>query len=702
MHYNHGKIHQIPATFIVIVFLFIHGVTGQDESALGGTDMSLENLVNIKITVASKSAENISDAPGVISVITQDQLKRFGGTTLGDVLKRVPSLLGTTVYFTDRSVIASRGDQVMPSSSHILLLLNGRPIREILEGGIKSEVYESFPLNVVDRIEVIRGPGSVLYGSQAFSAVINVVTKSPDENGISVSGFLGEKLHNNVTMSINYKLGDFGIVLAGRYADRSGWNTVWEAPNPNTPGGIDDVEVTIPDYGPGSFMELSYKGLKIMGSYNEWNNQNFVPDYQQYKGVPFIMEYGDATGRVIWSKLFGDIGFEHSFNEQYTSSINATYTRSTLETKRFPWTARNAYEAIVEQTNYFKPSDDFNIVLGAVWGYLTGHEGDARDTVPLFNPADGSVNFADTTIYYNKDHTQNTFSGYFQLDYRWDICKVIGGMQANKVSDFELDYNPRAGLIFYPYENVNVKILYSTAYRAPSLDELYLDHPTMRGHMVNRLSADANKEKSLVPEKVNTIDIGANYQDDVVQVGFNGFYSRLSNLIIQDRDPTHYSIPTWDNIGEVTIFGLECEVKYYVSKEIFFEASLLYQESKDENTGETNVTPLPTFSAKGGLSYLSNGLTISAFNTYWQALDDKYTSTMNKTPSYFSMLNVYCSYDFNQLIKSDFLKELSLVATAENLLDVEVWLPAWGLLDLSSRIPYNEGRTVYGGIKITF
>lgn len=685
MHRCLTKHHRLSSVIPIFILLLTNVLSAQDESGLGGTDMSLENLVNIKITIASKSEESISDAPGVISVITQDHLKRFGGTTLGDVLKRVPSLLGTTVYFTDRSVIASRGDQVMPSSSHILLLLNGRPMREVLEGGIKSEIYESFPVDVIDRIEVIRGPGSVLYGSQAFSAVINIITKNPDENCVSVSGNLGEHFHNNVTAHVNYKLGDFGIVLAGRYADKGGWNTIWQAPNINTPGGIDNVEVTIPDYGPGSFMELSYKGLKVMGSYNQWSNQNFVPDYQKEKNAPYF-RYGDATGKVTWSKLFGDVGYEHTFNEQYSSSINATYTRSTLKTARFPWTSRDAYEAIVEQTNYFKPADNFNIVLGAVWGFMTGQEGDAEIE----------------TLIFNDNYTQNTFSGYFQLDYRWDICKLIGGMQANKVGDFDLDYNPRAGLIFYPAENVNVKTLFSTAYRAPSLDELYLDHPTMRGHMVKRVPQDGIQEMDILPEKVNTIDVGANYQDDLVQFGFNCFYSKMNNLIIQDRDLSHYSIPTWDNIGEVTIFGLECDGKYYISKEVVFEASLLYQESEDENTGEDNATPLPTFSAKGGLSYQSQGVTLSFYNTYWQALDSKYESTMNTTPGYFNMLNVHCSYDFNQLIKSDFIKELSLVLTIDNVFDVELWLPAWGMLDTSNRIPYNEGRTIYGGFKFIF
>lgn len=678
------KRNRIFSAVLSVVLMSIFSVSGQDELALdGGTDLSLEDLVFVKVTVASKTEESISDAPGVVSVISQDQLKRFGGTTLGDVLKRVPSLLGTTVYMTDRSVISARGDQIMPSSSHILLLINGRPTREILEGGIKSEIYETFPVNVIERIEVIRGPGSVLYGSQAFSGVINVITKSGDYNSFSVSGALGENLHNNISANVNYKFGDFGLVVAGRYADRSGWETNWQAPNPNTIGGIDNIDVRIPDYGPGLFAELSFKGLRAMCSYNQWTHRYFVPDYQMYKGVPFIMPEGDATGRITWSKLFGDIGYEHTFNDYYSSSINATYTQSKMETGMFPWTSRDGFEITVEQTNQFTPVENFNIVLGEVWGFMTGEEGDARDD----------------TLFFNEGHYQNSFSGYLQLDYRWSWLKAIGGIQMNKVGDFKVDFNPRAGLIFYPLDNVSVKTLYSSAYRAPSLNELYLNHATMRGQMIKREPGDGPDGNNLDPEKVNTFDIGVNYQDSTVQFGINGFHSKMENLIIQDRE--HYLIPTWDNIGKATIFGLECEGKAYLTKNILFEGSILYQESKDENTGENNVTPLPTVSVKGGLSYMGHGLTLSAFNTYWQSLDDKYSSNLNKTTGHFHMVNLYCSYNFNELIQSDFLKELSLVLNVDNLLDEEVWLPAWGLL-VGSRIPYNQGRVIYGGFKFTF
>ncbi len=667
--------------FIVIFILFV-SYASDEGASYEGTDMSLEELVNIKIKVASKSEESISDAPGVISVITQDQIKRFGGITLGDILKRVPSFLGTTVYMTDRSVIASRGDQVMPSSSHILLLINGRPVREVLEGGIKSEIYESFPVTVIERIEVIRGPGSVLYGSQAFSAVINVVTKNPDYNGITVSGALGKNLYNFVSGNLNYKIGDVGIVLAGRYADRSGWNVNWQAPN--MAGGIDNVEVTIPDYGPGLYGEISYKGLRFMGSINQWSTQYYVPEYQKFKGFPFF-PFGDATGKITWDKYFADLGFEHEFNDKYSFTINSTATRSKLKTQMFPWIARDAYEIIIEETNHIRPVENFNILLGGVVGYMTGTESDLLQGTNA-----------------NEGHEQINFSTYLQLDYRWPWAKLISGIQLNKVKDFNVDVNPRAGLIFYPFENINIKTLYSTAYRAPSLDELYLDHPTMRGHMIDRLPEDGNQIKDIKPEKVYTFDAGGNYQDSTVQFGLNGFYSIMNNLIIQDRDPKRYSIPTWDNIGKVTIYGLELEGKYYISKEWLFEGSILYQESRDRQTYEQNITPLPNFSAKGGLSFNGYGFTIGIFNTYWQSLDRKFKSTLNKSTGSFNMLNLNCSYNFNYLIKSTFINELSITFIADNLLDEEVWLPAWGLLDPGSRIPYKEGRVLYGGFRVSF
>jgi outer membrane receptor for ferrienterochelin and colicins len=126
-----------------------------------------------------------------MSVVTKDELRRFGGTTLREVLARVAGLNVSSGFFADPSVIAMRGDQTRTDSSfggHVLFLINGRPVREILAGGASSDLLESFPIGVLERIEITKGPGSVLYGSDAFSGVVNLITKKADGSGFRASG----------------------------------------------------------------------------------------------------------------------------------------------------------------------------------------------------------------------------------------------------------------------------------------------------------------------------------------------------------------------------------------------------------------------------------------------------------------------------------------------------------------------------------
>ena len=694
---------RICISLLCLLFVFSNGINAGNDIIEDDFQDNLkkieESVADVLTSVASKKQENIASAPGVISIVTQDELRRFGGTTLGDILKRVPSLLGTTIYMTDRSVIASRGDQVLPSSSHILLLINGRPVREVLEGGIKSEIYESFPVSVIERIEVIRGPGSVLYGSQAVSAVINVITKKPENNTISVSGVLGERLHNYIMSDLQYKIGDFGVVLGGRYADKGKWDTDWKAPGLST---IYTNKISIPDYGPGMYGELRYRDFRIMCSYNQWENQEFVTDGQIYRDMP-EMGITDVTGNATWKKLFVDAGYTYSPVFWYKTGINGTYTRSWFTTDEFPLTDRDAFEAIIEWTNFFTPVENCNVIIGGVGGFMTGSECDP---------------YNDTTAYnrgvYNEGHRQKNFSGYAQVDYRFtEWLKLIGGVQANKViikdssdnrDEFDADFNPRVGIIVFPLEHISMKTLYSTAYRAPSINELYLDFLSISGKMVKRDDPHWGTwhEYNLKPEKVHTFDAGVTYLDNDVQFGLNGFYTRMKNLIFQDRDSTHYQIPTWDNLGEITIFGLECEGKYYLTKELLFLGSFLYQQSRDEKTGEVNVTPLPNFSVKGGVSYQAPfGLTISLFNTFQQRLEPKYGSELNTTTKHFNMLDIYSTFNLNRIFKLPFIHDFSLILGVDNCLDVELWLPAWGL-KAGSTIPYDQGRTVYGGLKVAF
>ena len=96
------------------------------------TSLDLQQLMDVKVTTASLFTDKLSQAPGIMSVVTRDELSRFGGLTLGEVLDRVPGLTQSSQYFTDRSLIAADGDQTKTSGGHILFLINGRPTREVM------------------------------------------------------------------------------------------------------------------------------------------------------------------------------------------------------------------------------------------------------------------------------------------------------------------------------------------------------------------------------------------------------------------------------------------------------------------------------------------------------------------------------------------------------------------------------------------
>jgi len=637
-----------------------------DLGSLELTEISLEDLLNMEVTTVSKSSERISDAPGVISVLTKDEINRFGGITLKDLLERIPGLIGSTVYMTDRSTIAPRGDQVLASSSHVLLLIDGRPMREALEGGIKGEMYEAFPVNSIERIEVIRGPGSVLYGSNAFSAVINVITEKPDENQISISGMGGSPGDYGVSGEVKIKAGDLGLVVAGQYLKRQDWETDWQYADPASATGQTTVGISMPNEGMGTYLGMNYKNLHLMASYNKWEHYYFVSDYA------FIFP---AHGNANWEKGFVDLGYDLKAAKNWDMNFNVTYTRSTFKTQNWPNTNRDSYEMVGEWINSYHPIDKLGIVFGGLFNFFEGDEWGLTET-------------SDKIVY--TDANRYSTGAYAQLNYALlSSLNLIGGIQVNKVEGIDLNVVPRAGLIWYPVERVNVKAFYSEAFRAPSINEYSIDFPQMQGN------------PELTPEEVNTFDVGLGYQGEQINTSINFFYSQMKNIIFQNRDTTVVPVPMYWNGAEVEFMGIEFEGKYYINKEWYILGSLLYSTNEDKD-GNENVTPISNFGLKAGLSYMSkNGITASVFNIYQGTLDDVYDTELNPSPGAYNLLNAYLNFNLVNLFNLNIKQGFSFFIQADNILNQEIWLPAWGLAAGSS-IPANRGMTLYFGLKVSF
>ncbi|HUI79068.1 MAG TPA: TonB-dependent receptor [Bryobacteraceae bacterium] len=639
---------------------FAQGVpAGSGQAASQSKDlysMDLESLLNVKVTTASKYLENLSDAPGVMSVVTQDELQRFGGLTLSEILDRVAGLSLSTASFTDRSLIAARGDQTRINGGHILFLINGRPTREILEGGLIGDLLESFPVNVLERIEVIKGPGSVLYGSNAYSAVINLITKKADGNSAVVTGLGSQGQGVATNGEVMFQHGAFSLVGAGQFHQDPDWFT----PLQTTYAGIEDV--VIPNRSKGAYLGINYKGLSLMSSFTDWTT-----GYDE-----------GLFGIGHWRRNFADLGYSWKASQKWDMNFDITYTRATLNAQgSIPFITRVSNEAVAEWTNVIRPTDKDRITFGALYNYIQGTE--------TFYATDPS------TVIANGSRPGEAF--YAQLDHALlENLKLIGGFQANKIGKLSLDVVPRGGVIWNATSHVSFKALYSQAFRAPSLNETllhYIPPPYIGGPS---LLGDPN----LAPEKVATVDVGMTYQRERFQFAVDYFHSKMTDTIVLADATTngHYV-----NMGQTTFQGVEMEGKYYLGKSFFLIGSGLYQTNID-GSGNSNTTPIPNFGGKGGISYKSaNGLIASLFDAYQGGLSG-YSNALNPKPGTYNMLNAQVRFDLSRHLFPGSRTGCTLVAHGDNLVNHAVWLPDWNDAPGDS-IFYNRGRTVYLGLEFS-
>lgn len=669
----------------LIVFLFfsnlVYGQTDTTNTNGLGSDydiynISLEDLLNIEVSVASKFSEKLTDAPGVISVVTKDDIQRFGGTTLKDILERVPSITVQSSSFTDQITLASRGDMVKSTASHILILIDGRPTREIVEGGVITEMLAAFPVNIIERIEVIRGPGSTLYGSNAISAVINIVTIQSDQNSLEYTEVTGQNNANGraVTSTINHN--GLKATVGLRMLEKAHTEVSFLAAERDfaTRQIIDTVTrtKTVHDVSLAAFASIEFKKL------------NFTTSIQDYNG-PFFNQ--GMVGHSKWTKNFFNLGYEAEITPKWTSALNATYNYATLKTDTFPDIHRRSNDFVGEWTNLVRISDKMNFTVGALYNYMEGRE-NSTDPDALLD-----------TISFNQ---RNAFGGYTQLDY-WpviDKLKLTAGLQANKMERLDLDVVPRFGIIWHLTPKINIKSLYGQAYRAGSINETG----------INYLDAFIGNP-DLKPEKVETIDFGINYQTSNSFVGINYFHSTQSNSIKMGIDK---GVLTYINIQNFTFDGIELETKHYLHEKIFFTGSLLYQklsadpyftQSMFSEGRDTNYiyTTIPDLSFKAGISYASdNGITVGLFDIYQGELTANYPGLDGLTPSplkSYNILNLNLNIDVVRFLDLKTDRKISAFMQQENVLDKEIW-QLNGANNEYTSTPVNTGRKVYFGITV--
>jgi len=569
-------------------FLLVLFYTSTNPSFATGT--AFEGLYDDVdfLYIATGRKQTVSQAPAVASIISAKTIRQIGARDIDEVLETVPGLhvsysaRGYNPIYQIRGISSNANPQV-------LMLINGIPITNIF-GGDRSQAWGGMPVENISRIEVIRGPGSAVYGADAFAGTINIITK----NATEIAG-----------LEIGASAGSFDeyrgwLQYGGSVA---GWNTAFSLQVLDTHGQHEKIDAdfqtvldsnpllgTNASLAPGS-VQLGRQSIdtRIDLSNDTWQIRL---GYQQRKinAGAGLFEALDTAGEANSDRYNADLTYlntdfsEHwDFKAQYSFFNTVTRTNATLLP---PGTNTGAgvfpngvigqpdvYERHnrIDLSSFYTGLKNHDIRVGTGFHHQDQYKIEEKKNytpfgvtlIPLPSVIDVSNSFP-----FNQEKTRKIYYGFIQD--AWDFAPdwtLTAGLRYDHYSDFGGTLNPRLALVWQTSYRLTSKLLYGRSFRAPSFAEQFnINNPVAIGN------------PDLDPEVIDTYEVAFDYAaTHDLKVGFNVFYYQMSDII--RFDPT-----TANNTGKQTGHGLEMEVNWKATDKLTVYGNYAYQSSKDKGT----------------------------------------------------------------------------------------------------------------------
>ena len=641
--------------FIGSFFILSFGEEAAIDTSL--KSMSFEELLDMEVITVSKYQEKISKSGGIVSILTREEINNIGALNLHELLDRLPSTYAVGSYIFPQNTVSIRGDLPTHLSAHYLILINGRPFRESNHMGMNATTMTAFPVNAIDRIEFVRGPGSVLYGSNAYSGVINIITQQDDDISASANITTGSFNAFALNGQINISKGDFKSQLIVHSFDEDGWE--FEGFISARDSALKKVDFSENN---NSFVyQAKYKNL----NFTSFCGQNKQMTLSNSYLVPILFNSRRFFTNLTYDKSLSDI-VEIQANVTHNSNRNQFQNDTTAI---FPMHSDNV---LGELTTYLNPRENIHIVGGGSINYMQG------ERFNYLKPVGQQVLLP--------KYQRTWYSFYAQADYDFkNVIKLIAGVQANKNHNHKMDFVPRFGLVCTPVNNIGFKLNYGSAFRSPSGSELGLDlSPIVKGN------AD------LFPEKVNTFDAQLFLDQDRFDFSINYFNSIQTNLIgrVSNPDPNYFNLT--DNIDTLHNYGVEMASELKLNDKLFLTSSFLYQENYtgDNNNKNYNSSLMPNTHFKIGGYYKSKYYVLGAFNHYVGQSLGSYDYAFNGTPSSYNYLTAKLSLKLNEIL--DYANNASIYIYGINLLNQKVHYSDVFSKSIDS-IPGRSGRAIYIG-----
>lgn len=534
-------------------------------------DLDLAALLDTEVVSASARRETIADAPAVIEVITPQQLRAWGASTLNEALRHVVGIEVVDNYLGYTNINA-RGMIQPLHNIRMLLLIDGIPQMEAANGSFH---LEQVPINSVERIEVIRGPGAVLYGTNAFAGVINVITRTPQKHTVAGRVYGGTDASAEGRADGGAVWTGGSIFVAAQVLRTPQWlGSV--AADPNGISGTFPLGETFATVlgkltqSVGKRSTLTLRGGTMSQVKGKWA---FLPDFT-FESEPNTIAMSFADLAWQWQHNAWQVGANVTFYD-YARKIRLGVIPGLRDAERDPqivdvdgYSLRPAVDASWD-SEYVTVMLGFSQFAHKFRRYNIVFKSDGAQSPLQPNMIDTSITVSDI----------NTFAQVLvrvrpnlTLGAGARIGSFIPESPLDSVEDVEpkITINPRASVVWRAHERVTLKGLYGRAFRAPTLFELYANAPLV---VVGNVD--------LRPEEIDTVELVLDARPlEPLSLRLDGFVNWLRHPIERMRIPNAIGSTTiqYANMAGQRIHGVELTLRYLPHRSVDMYVAAGFQE----------------------------------------------------------------------------------------------------------------------------
>lgn len=621
-----------------------------------------------KVTAASKQLLSVDQAPASITVVTREEIQAFGYQTLPEALRAVRGLFFTDdriyTYFGIRG-FAPQGDL----NTRILILWDGHPVNDVWAGqGFSARDFD-VDLNEVDRIEVVRGPASLLFGTGAFFGVINVVPRSRLDRG-NVQGAVGAGGTGGVKARVTGSLGnDEASAILSAAGFTSTGAELTDLGSAGVVRGLDG-ERSI-----GANAKAKYKGLTLTAKWNQRKKQVPTAPLRATVGLAGT-EYTDARG-------FTELRYEQEFFSRLTLTARVAYDASRY---------RGYYATLDENGERSRSTDSGggDWLSAEVRGGLFLFEGN-RLTLGV----EGQAQF----VYQQpagldaRANTTRTFFSATLLD-EWQLFNnrlfLQAGVRVDKYNDIgEFALSPRGAVVARLYESGLSKFVVGRAFRAPTIYELYFND--------GGLSQRAPAPGTLTPEYITTFELEHSHNfTPELRATLGGYYNLIDRLVVLTEenetppgcaDGTQCFVYTNASRG-LTALGAEAQLRWQPGRFTLVEGTYSFVVLGGPGLSDAPAYPTHLASARAMIPLKEGLVRLSGQATYQSGRRDAVTGTSFGEAL---LLNFGLSGDYGPV---------RYFAGVQNLLDQRYLLPV--VSEVGAGVIPQYGRTFWLELAATF